>query len=199
MLVWAVAALAGWMLLRDQAQQALALLVPAWMACELAFRAQGSIGDSVYVGRLLFTWAILYLTFFAGSRRNAVRGILFVAGAIAAVVGVTLMLTSWTSWSSMQTFIPFGTRVGAWMAIAGLPLMVAAFHGHKGLIPIAAAVAFVLALPWCYRTWSYPGRSRAEGLTPVPTPRPICWRTRWWRVSRCSCAHGACAWPRVRW
>lgn len=153
-LVWALAALAGWVLLRDQAQQTLALLlIPAWMVCELVYHADGYIGDSVYMGRLLFTWAILYLTFFLGSRRKAVEGILFAAGAIAAVSGVVAMLTNWVSWSSAQSFIPFGTRVWAWIAIAALPLVIAAFHGHKGLIPVAASVAFALTLPWCYRAW----------------------------------------------
>ena len=154
-LLWALAALAGWMLLRDQAQQTLALLlVPAWILSELGFRSQGYIGDDVYMGRLCFTWAILYITFFIGSRKKAVQGILFAASAIAAVFGIVEMLTGWLSWSSQQSFIPFGTRVWFWIAIAVLPLIVAAFHGHKGLIPIAAAVGFSLALPWCYRTWT---------------------------------------------
>ena len=84
-LLWALAALAGWMLLRDQAQQTLALLlVPAWIFCELGFRIEGHIGEDVYMGRLCFVWAILYLTFFLGSRRKAVQGILFAASAIAA-------------------------------------------------------------------------------------------------------------------
>lgn len=152
-LVWALAALAGWLLLRDQAQQTLALLlIPAWIVCELSFRVDSYIGDSVYIGRVLFAWAILYLTFFAGSRRRAVAGILFAVAAIAMVVGVVLMLDNWTSYSSDQVLVPFGTRVWAWIAIAAIPLLVAAFHGHKGLIPIAAAIAFAIALPWCYRT-----------------------------------------------
>ena len=159
-LVWALAALAGWLLLRDQAQQTLALLlIPAWMVCEISFYADNHIGEAVYVGRVLFTWAILYLTFFAGSRRRVVEGILFAASAIAAVVGVVLMLSFWSSFGS-QTFLPFSTRMWAWMAIAALPLIVAGFHGHKGLIPIAAAIAFIVALPWCYRTqtetYTYP-------------------------------------------
>ncbi len=38
-LMWALAALAGWVLLRDQAQQTLTLLlVPAWMLSELSFQ-----------------------------------------------------------------------------------------------------------------------------------------------------------------
>jgi TRAP-type C4-dicarboxylate transport system permease small subunit len=64
------------------------------------------------------------------------------------------MLTDWQSWNGTQGFLPFGLRVWAWIAIAGVPLAVAAFHGHKGLAPIAAAIALVLALPWCYHGWT---------------------------------------------
>jgi hypothetical protein len=154
-LLWAFAALAGWLLLRDQAQQTIALMaVPGWIFSELGFRSDNYIGDGVYMGRLCFVWGILYLTFFLGSRRKAVQGILFAAGAIAAVVGIYEMLSNWVSFSANQSFIPFGTRVWAWVAIAAVPLVVAAFHGHKGLIPIAAAIAFSEALPWCYSTWT---------------------------------------------
>ena len=52
-LLWALAALAGWMLLRDQAQQTLALLlVPGWIFRELGVRTGSHIGDGVYMGRL---------------------------------------------------------------------------------------------------------------------------------------------------
>jgi uncharacterized membrane protein len=154
-LLWALAAVGGWVLLRDQVQQILALLlVPAWMICELGYRMQNSIGSEVYLGRLYFAVGILYVTFFLNSRRRAVRGILFAAGAIAAVAGVAMMQSNWASYSAEQSFIPFGTRVWAWIAIAFLPLIVAAFHGHKGLIPVAAATAFAIAFPWCYRSWS---------------------------------------------
>jgi uncharacterized membrane protein len=150
-LLWALAAFAGWALLRDQAQQILALLLlPAWIFSELGFRMQGHIGDDIYMGRLCFLSAILYLTFFAGSRRRGVQGILFAVSAIAAVTGIVFMLSSWVSWNSEQSFIPFGTRVWAWIAIAAVPLLIAAFHGHKGLVPIAAAIGFSIALPWCY-------------------------------------------------
>ncbi len=153
-LLWALAALAGWTLLHDQAQEILALLlVPAWIFCELAFRIGDHIGDSVYMGRLYFVWAILYITFFIASKRKAVRGILLGAGVIVAVTGVVMMLLTWESWNSDQTFIPFSTRVWAWIAIAAIPLIIAAFHGHKGLVPIVVAIAFVIALPWCYHSF----------------------------------------------
>jgi len=154
-LLWAAAAVFGWMLLRDQAQQTLALLlVPAWIFCELGYRMDGYIGDDAYMGRLLFVWAILYVTFFLGSRRKAVRGILFGVSVAGAATGVALMLRNWESWSSQQNLVLFSTRVWAWVAIAAVPLIVAAFHGHKGLIPMAAAIGFVIALPWCYRSWT---------------------------------------------
>jgi hypothetical protein len=172
-LLWALAALAGWMLLKDQVQQILALLlVPAWIFCEIGFRADGYIGDDVYMGRLCLAWAILYITFFLGSQRKAVQGILFAAGAIGAVTGIVMMLWNWESWSAQQGFIPFGTRVWAWIAIAAIPLAVAAFHGHKGLIPVAAAIAVCLALPWCYHTWTetyrYPGGAQGTYVRTDP-------------------------------
>jgi len=149
-LLWAIAALAGWALLRDQAQQTLALLlVPAWMFCEFESRAHWHIGHDAYEGRMLFVWSILYITFFVGSRRRVVQGVLFAASAIASIVGVGMMIES--IFSSDQTDLPFSMRVWAWVAIAAVPLIVAAFHGHKGLVPIAAAIAFSIALPWCYQ------------------------------------------------
>jgi uncharacterized membrane protein len=154
-LMWALAALVGWILLRDQAQQTLTLLlVPAWMISEIAFRADWRIGQEVYIGRFLFVWAILYLTFFLGSRKKILQRILFAAAAIAAVAGTATMLDGWQSWSAQQSFIPFSIRVWAWIALAALPLAIAAFHGHKGLVPVALAVVYSVALPWCYRTWA---------------------------------------------
>jgi hypothetical protein len=154
-LLWAVAALFGWLLLRDQAQQTLALLlVPAWIFCEIGFRTDGYIGDDIYMGRLCLGWAILYITFFLDSRRKAMQGVLFGMSVAGAVTGIVLMLLGWESWSSQQSLVPFGARVWAWIAIAALPLIISAFHGHKGLIPIAASVGFVIALPWCYRSWT---------------------------------------------
>jgi uncharacterized membrane protein len=152
-LLWAIAAIAGWILLRDQAQQTLALLlIPAWIASELAYSADTFIGHDIYLGRMLFTWAVLYLTFFAASHRKVVQGILFPVASIAAVVATVLMLSAWRSYSSSQIFLPFSTRFWAWTAIAAIPLLIAAFHGHKGLIPIVAAVAYGILLPWCYDT-----------------------------------------------
>lgn len=153
-LLWAVAALVGWALLRDQAQETMALLlVPAWMFSEIGFQMSGHIGEDVYIGRFLLVWAVLYLTFFAGSQRKVVQGILFGAGAVASVTGIVFMLIGWRSWYGMS-FVPFSMRFWGWMAIAAAPLVIAAFKGHKGIIPVAVAIGFAEALPWCLNLWT---------------------------------------------
>jgi uncharacterized membrane protein len=153
-LLWALAALTGWILLRDQAQQILTfLLLPAWMLSEFSFYAQGHIGEAVYVGRFLLVWAVLYLTVFLGSKHKVAQGVLFGFSAIAGAVGVVLMLESWRSWGD-QTFLSLTARLCGWILIALLPLTLSVFRPLKSSIPVAAAIVFSLALPWCYRTWT---------------------------------------------
>src|ERR1035438_3003828 len=124
-LMWALAALAGWILLHDEAQQTLTLLLfPAWLISEFSYYAEGHIGENVYQGRFLIAWAILYLTFFLGSKRRIVQGILFAVGAIAAVTGVVVLLDGWSSWGN-QTYLSLGTRTWGWVFIAVLPLLFA--------------------------------------------------------------------------
>ena len=153
-LLWALAALAGWILLHDQAQQTLTLLLfPAWLLSEFSYYAEGRIGENVYTGRFLIVWSVLFLTFFLGSRRKIVQGILFVAGAVGSVVGVTLLLEGWRSWVN-QSYLSLGTRTWGWMEIAALPLLFAVFKFRKSVIPVAVAIGFSIALPWCHRTWT---------------------------------------------
>ena len=153
-LLWAVAAGAGWVLLRDGAQEALALLLwPAWMLCEFSYYADGHIGENVFAGRFLVVWAALYLTFFLGSRRKAARWILFAAAAIAALVGTVSLIQGWISWQGTQSFLPFGLRAWGWVEIAVAPLGIALFRLRKSLIPVAVTVVYSIALPWCTRTW----------------------------------------------
>jgi hypothetical protein len=73
------------------------------------------------------------------------------------------MLMGWHSWSATQALIPFSTRFWGWAAIAGLPLVIAAFKGHRGLIPPAAAIGMAVALPWAQRVWIETYDSRNGG------------------------------------
>ena len=153
-LMWAVAALTGWILLRDEAQQTLALLLfPAWILAEFSFAAEGHIGEDVYLGRFLIAWAVLYLTVFLGSRHKIVQGILFATAVIASVVGIVVLLRGWSSWG-IQTFLPFHLRVWGWVDIAALPLCFSVLRWRKSSAPVAAAIVFSIALPWCQRIWT---------------------------------------------
>jgi uncharacterized membrane protein len=150
-LMWAVAALAGWILLHDEAQQTITLLLfPAWMLSEFSYYAQGHIGEQVYIGRFLVVWAVLYLTFFIGSKRKILRGILYASSTIYGLVGIVLLLSGWSSWGD-RTYLPLGLRTWGWIAIAAIPLLFALFKFSKSVIPVAVAIAFSIALPWCQR------------------------------------------------
>jgi uncharacterized membrane protein len=153
-LLWAIAALAGWILLQDEAQQILALLLfPAWILSEFSFAAEGHIGESVYVGRFLIVWAVLYLTFFLGSKHKVIQGVLFAVAAVAVLVGIIFLLEGWPSWGQ-QTYLPFGTRVWGWIDIAVVPLCIALIRLRKSMVPVAIAIVFSIDLPWCQRIWT---------------------------------------------
>jgi len=151
-LLWAVAALAGWALLQDEAQQTLTLLLfPSWILCELEYAARGHIGQDVFLGRFLIAWAVLYLTVFLGSKHKAAQGILFAVAAIGCLIGIVITLESWRSWNGNQTFLPFSLQVWAWVDFAVIPLLLAMIKLRKSLLPVAVAIGFSVALPWCMR------------------------------------------------
>ncbi|WP_420239172.1 DUF2157 domain-containing protein [Telmatobacter bradus] len=153
-LLWALAAWAGWALLHDEAQQTLAiLLTPAWILSELAYRSQWKIGQDVYLGRFCVLWGMLYLILFLHAKRRLAAGLLNTAATLALLVGSCMMLEGWATYSSEQSFLPFGLRVWFWLAMGLLPFGLATFKGRKGLIPMAATLAYALALPCCQHVW----------------------------------------------
>lgn len=154
-LLWAIAAFCGWVLLRDQAQQTLSLLlIPSWLICEWGYAAENHIGAEVYFGRFLFVWSILYLTLFIDTQRRIVRGVLFGVSAVAAVTSMFFLVTSWRSGYGMQPLPPLHTRFWGWVIIAAVPLLFSLAGLRKSTLPVVAAIAFVIALPWCERVWT---------------------------------------------
>ena len=82
-LLWALCAGAGWLLLGDQFQETLTLLLaPAWLLSEWGERTGPYAGSEVYVARMLTVLGMVYLTAFVHSRRRVVAGVLFGAGAL---------------------------------------------------------------------------------------------------------------------
>jgi peptidoglycan/LPS O-acetylase OafA/YrhL len=170
-LLWALAALVGWILLHDEAQKTLTLLlVPAWMFSELAFHAQDHIGANVFAGRFLLVWAVLDLTFFLDSKQKVLQGVLFAVSVVAALSGVLLMLGGWVAWSSQQTFLSLWTWWLGWAAIAALPLFF--FRFRKSLLPVVVALVFSIALPWCHHNWIEYGHNGAGFKYPLYRTTP---------------------------
>jgi uncharacterized membrane protein len=195
-LMWTAAAFLGWVLLRDQAQQTITLLLfPSWLICEWNFAADNRIGSDVYLGRFLFVWAVLYLTLFIGTERRVVRGILFATSSIAAAVAVFLLLESWRSWSGMEPFAPLHTRVWGWIIIAAIPLLFSLLKLRKSTIPVLAAIAFVIGLPWCMSVFvqsyhfgnNYSSYTRTEpNLVAHALVGAFCVFLMWWGVREAS-------------
>jgi uncharacterized membrane protein len=184
-LMWALAALFGWMLLHDEAQQTLTLLLfPAWMLSEFTYYADGHIGEEVYIGRFLVVWAVLYLTFFIGSQRKVLPWILYASSAIYGLVGVVLLLEGWRTWGE-KTYLPLGLRTWGWIATAAVPLLFAAFKFSKSVIPVAVAIAFSIALPWCSRL-SWQNNRDALSFSAYALVAAFCVFLIWWGVRQLS-------------
>ncbi len=146
-LLWAIAAATGWLLLRDQAQQTITLLLlPAWLLSEWAVQVQDQSGQYVYFARILVTWAILYLTFFLDSPRRITRGILFAASAIALIVGSVMLCAGWPDWN--QPLIAIPSRLLGWALILA-PAAIAVLRLRLALIPVAVGLAAGILLPFC--------------------------------------------------
>jgi len=191
-LMWAIAAVAGWALLRDQAQQTLTLLlIPACIICEWSYGGQNHIGEEIYIGRFLFVWAILYLTLFIGTEHRIVRGILFAISAVAVVTSMFLMLDGWRSWYGMQALPPFHTRFWGWIDIAVIPVLFSVFRLRKSAIPVLASIGFVIALPWCTRLfvehYAYGSWTRTEpSFAAHALVAAFCVFLIWWGVTQAS-------------
>jgi uncharacterized membrane protein len=146
-LMWAIAAAAGWFLLKDQAQQTMTLLlVPAWLLCEWAVRAEDLKGEYVYFARILVTWALLYLTLFLDSSRRITRGVLFAFSAIALIVGTIMLTAGWEDWR--QPLIHPALRIAGW-ALVLVPLALALLRPRLALVPVAVGLAASILLPFC--------------------------------------------------
>ena len=115
-LLWLLAALAGWALLRDQVQETISLLLlPTWIVSEWYSRADGYAWDDVFLGRMLAVLAALYLTAFVNSKKRLVAGFAAAAGTMAMLSG--------------------GGSAGTWrlQLVATESSYIAALAAHRGL------------------------------------------------------------------
>jgi uncharacterized membrane protein len=166
-MLWAVCAAFGWALLRDQFQQTLTLLLaPAWIMSEWMDRANDYGGMTTYMARMLAVVGAVYLTGFLHSRRRAVFGILFAAGALLLPGAVIVLSGGWSTagYGRQQAdFLPMSYRLWA-IGLAFVAIGAGWFLDRKSWAPVVAVAAMAWALPWAQtnfvdktagRSWSH--------------------------------------------
>jgi uncharacterized membrane protein len=152
-MLWALCAVAGWWLLRDEFQQMLALLlIPAWLVSEWSFRAGVYEGANIYLCRLVAVIAVVYLTAFLHSRRRVVFWILFSAAGVALMITGVILADGWQShemnrWGAMPV----------WLRVTAIVLMAAGLAFGRltdrlSILPGAVVAGVAFALPWTART-----------------------------------------------
>lgn len=149
-LLWALGALVGWLILRHWSQGVLlALLVPAWLAGEWQVRTDGY----AYSGRLILEGLLLlsftYLTARTGAEDSVLkRGLAWIGGisllplAILAFVEQRELLWFWRGRPDVQEMV----RVFGWIIAVGAPLLLAFVLRRKAAWVNALSAVWVLVI-----------------------------------------------------
>ncbi len=149
-LLWAVGALAGWLLLRQWPQSVLlALLVPAWLAGEWEVRTQGYAYSSRLILDGLLLLSLTYLTAQTGNEDSvARRGLAWIGGisllplTILAFVEERALLWSWRA----RPEVPEMVHVFGWIIGIGAPLLLAFVLRRKDVWLNALFAVWVLVI-----------------------------------------------------
>ncbi len=151
-LLWAICAAAGWLLLRDQFQQTLTLLlVPAWIISEWTLRTSSHIGVDIYLARMLAVFGVVYVTAFLHSRKRAVFGILFAVGAILIPIGIAILSDGWgASFAWPSKLVAVSYQVVAF-AILLLAILFGTLVDRRSIAPTCVVLAVAYALPWAHK------------------------------------------------
>ena len=150
-LMWAIGAFAGWVLLRHWTQSALlALLVPAWLAGEWEVRTEGfAVSERLLTeGSLLL--AITYLSARTSEEDSpARRALAWIGGLTILPIGVTAFLDAretWGWWAQHRPGIPPLLHITGWaIAICG-PLTLALVLRKSASWTNAIAAIWVLMI-----------------------------------------------------
>jgi len=151
-LLWLLAALAGWALLRDQVQETISLLLlPTWIVSEWYSRADGYAWDDVFLGRMLAVLAALYLTAFVNSKKRLVAGFAAAAGTIAMLPAVSMLAHGgFVWWRQSRPALPLSLHITAWLVVIAVFVAAAIFH-RASLLPISATLVWAVILPFAQR------------------------------------------------
>ena len=166
-LLWALCAAAGWLLLQDQFQQTMTLLlVPAWIVAEWSQRTEGYSSATVFLSRMELVIGAVYLTAFLHSRKRAVFGILFAVGAVLMPICIGILAEEgWRSWSFGSHWgpVPRTYRLVSYGIMAAAALAGAALD-RRSVPPVLIAAGLAFMLPWTQI--SVPGGSTFQLTVP---------------------------------
>jgi uncharacterized membrane protein len=150
LLLWALGALAGWVLLRQWPQGAMvALLTPAWLAGEWTAQATRYDAAVVGVGLLLLAFAYIGAEPDGGPvslPRSLRRALTWIGGL--ALIPTALYLVSAEWWAPQAHAATGGARALAWFIALALPLAVSAGLRGREALPMVPVAAWVAAGPW---------------------------------------------------
>jgi uncharacterized membrane protein len=151
-LMWAIGALAGWLILRHWTQAALlALLVPAWLAGEWEVRTEGFAVSNRLLTEGLLLMAITYLCSRTSGKDSALRRALAWIGGIALLpLGVLAFVEGrenwgWWGWQSRPGIPPL-LRITGWAIAICAPLALAFVLRKSAAWTNAIAAVWVLVI-----------------------------------------------------
>ena len=163
-LLWAVGALAGWLLLRQWPQAVLlSLLVPAWLAGEWEVRAEGyAVTNRLLLEGLLLV-AFSYLSASTGEEDSVIRRALTWIGGIALLpLGVLAFVEGrevlW-SWRGRPE-LPLPEQIVGWIIAVGAPLLLALVLRRRAVWVNTVAAIWILVIG----TFHSPSRDTAGAL-----------------------------------
>ena len=147
-LMWAIGAGLGWLVLRDWVQGMLfALLAPAWLASEwqeMMGRFYYERGMRILASGILLL-AIVYFTALTNEKKNHLRIALAWIGGIA-LIPATIVLSDAGDWSYYDQPLPLRLRALGWIVAIMMPLAVAFLLRKKDAWIQCVAAAWVIAL-----------------------------------------------------
>ncbi len=164
-LMWAVGAFAGWLLLRNWTQAALlALLVPAWLAGEWEVRAEVYPASNRLIVEGLLLLAITYLTAKTSENDSTSRRVLVWIGGISLLPLSVLAFVEGRDywwWQARHEISPF-LRTSAWFIAVCGPLVLAFAFRKRAAWTNGVAAVWVLVIGTFH-----PANSDTTGVLPV--------------------------------
>jgi uncharacterized membrane protein len=157
-LLWLLAALVGWALLRDQVQETIALLLlPTWIVSEWYSRADGYAWDDVFLGRMLAVLAALYLTAFVNSKKRLVAGFAAAAGTIAMLPAVGVLAHGgFNWWRQSNPPLPISLHIAAWLVVIAVFVVAGVFH-RASVLPVFVTLVWAVVLPYAQHMVTHAG------------------------------------------